>query len=83
MMKYPSITWLTGTVRGRKRPLSVTFDYPQAMACGKVLYSSYHTREHGAQARFPGYCAAGKMITQEHVLEYLIFELSSCVGPIG
>ena len=83
MMKYPSTTWLNGTVRGRKRPLSVTFDYPQAMACGKVLYSSYHTREHGAQSRFPNYCAGGKMIAQEHVLEYLIFELSSCVGPIG
>ena len=83
MAKFPSTTWLNGTVKGRRRPLSVTFDYPQGMACGKVLYSSYHTREHGAATLFPGYCASGKMITQEHVLEYLIFELSSCVGPIG
>ncbi len=83
LAKFPSTTWLNGTVKGRKRPLSVTFDYPQEMACGKVLYSSYHTREHAAQTLFPGYCASGKMITQEHVLEYLIFELSSCVGPIG
>ena len=83
MMKFPSTTWLNGTVKGRKRPLSVTFDYPQGMACGKVLYSSYHTREHNGQRLFPSYCESGAMITQEHVLEYLIFELSSCVGPIG
>ncbi|MFO0576771.1 MAG: hypothetical protein U1A78_22435 [Polyangia bacterium] len=83
-MQYASTTWLSGTVSGMKRPLTVSFDYPAApLSCGKVLYSSYHTREHEAAQAFPRYCAKGDMLAQEQVLEYLIFEISSCVGPIG
>lgn len=82
--KYPSTTWLTGTMNGAKRPFTVSFDFPAApQSCGKVLYSSYHTREHELPDRFPKYCPKGKMNAQEQVLEYLIFEISSCVGPIG
>jgi hypothetical protein len=85
MGRFPSTTWLTGTVKNQNRPMTVTFDYPvpPAQSCGKVLYSSYHTREHTDRLAFPRYCPAGKMIPQEYVLEFLIFEISSCVGPIG
>ncbi len=83
-MSFPSTTWLTGNVNG-ERPMTVSYDYPvaPAQACGKVLYSSYHTREHITPTRpFPLYCPTGGMIPQEHVLEFLIFEISSCVGTI-
>jgi hypothetical protein len=43
-MTYPSQTWIHGNTNGADRPLTVTFDYNM---CGKVLYSSYHTREPG------------------------------------
>lgn len=81
--KYPSTTWLWGTVKGQRRPVTVTFDYPATQACGKVLYATYHTREHSESGLFPAYCPKTKLIAQEQVLEYLIFEISSCVGPIG
>ncbi|MFO0622725.1 MAG: hypothetical protein U0745_15135 [Polyangia bacterium] len=81
--KYPSTTWLWGTIKGERRPVTVSFDYPAQNACGKVLYSSYHTREHNESGLFPAYCPKTKLIAQEQVLEYLIFEISSCIGPIG
>jgi hypothetical protein len=84
---YPSETWIHGMTNGADRPLTVTFDYNM---CGKVLYSSYHTREPGGAdpfggSKFPSYCLSKPttMIAQEKVLEYLILEISSCVGPIG
>jgi len=81
--KYPSTTWLWGTIKGQRRPVTVTFDYPATQACGKVLYATYHTREHSDSGLFPAYCPKTKLIAQEQVLEYLIFEISSCIGPIG
>jgi hypothetical protein len=84
---YPSQTWVHGNTNGADRPLTVTFDYNM---CGKVLYSSYHTRDPGGADplggnTFPSYCksTAKTMIAQEKILEYLILEISSCVGPIG
>ena len=85
---YPSQTWIHGQTNGADRPLSVTFDYNM---CGKVLYSSYHTRDPGGGGLgsfgggFPTYCksTAKTMIAQEKVLEYLILQISACVGPIG
>lgn len=84
MARYPTTTWLTADVLGARRPLTVTYDYPVApqQACGKVLFSSYHTRHHDSRQPFPGYCRYGEMNPQEHVLEYLIFEISACVGVL-
>jgi hypothetical protein len=84
MTQYPSTTWLTGDFANvGVRPVTVTFDYPPApQACGKVLFSSYHTRAPLLNSSFPGYCAQG-VIDQEHVLEYLVFEISACVGILG
>jgi len=49
--------------------------------CGRVLYSSFHVA--GASSLgddvFPTYCSTGEMTAQEKVLEYMIFDLSSCV----
>jgi hypothetical protein len=87
---YPSETWIHGQTNGADRPLTVTFDYNM---CGKVLYSSYHTREPGGAdpfgggggSSFPSYCKSTSktMIAQEKVLEYLILQISACVGPVG
>lgn len=49
--------------------------------CGRVLYSSFHVA--GASNLgddvFPSYCSTSSMTAQEKVLEYMIFDLSSCV----
>lgn len=84
-VKYPATAWLSATLEKKQRPVSVTFDYPPGPnACGRVLFSSYHTRSHDDHTvQFPAYCAKGEMLPQEHVLEYLIFELGACVQPPG
>ncbi|MSP63151.1 MAG: hypothetical protein EXR72_23000 [Myxococcales bacterium] len=83
---FPSTTWVRGIVKGVDRPHSVTFDYNQ---CGKVLWSSYHTREPGGSSGiFPNYCLSNpknpdSMIAQEKILEFLILQISGCVNMIG
>jgi hypothetical protein len=87
-MSYPSMSWVHGNTNGADRPLTVSFDYNM---CGKVLYSSYHTREPGGAdplggpSNFPSYCksTAKTMIAQEKILEYLILQISACVGPVS
>lgn len=74
--------WLTGQVSGGglsgELPLTTTFDYE---ACGRVLYSSYHTagRDFFAPDSFPTYCSTGPLSPQERVLEYLIFHVADCI----
>lgn len=86
---YPSHLWVHGTVStdghpNVDRPMTLTFDYNN---CGKVLWSSYHTKsnEGAGGSSFPSYCAttATNMLPQEKILEFLIFQISACVNPIG
>jgi hypothetical protein len=55
-------------------PQTVKFDYAppgSAAACGRVVFSSYHTTG-----------TPGAMLTpQERILEYLMFEAGACLGP--
>ncbi len=83
--KYPATSWLNADLKMKRRPVSVSFDYPAGpSACGRVLFSSYHTRAHDDHSvQFPRYCPTGAALPQEHVLEYLIFELGACVQPPG
>lgn len=84
--------WLFANIDGGNPsmdPLTTTFDYNQ---CGRVLYSSYHTlgRESAGLCgglfppcpSFPAYCETLDLSPQERVLEYLIFHVADCVGPI-
>ena len=81
---FPSTVWLQSVVRGVQRPLTVTFDYPPQAVCGRVLFSSAHTRHRLPQKVFPGYCPlGGGALVQEQILEFLLFNLSDCVGTIG
>jgi hypothetical protein len=61
-------------------PQSIGFDItPQgaAQACGRVLFTSYHTLEPTSQVD------VGSLSPQERILEYLILEAGACQGPIG
>ena len=82
--RFPATIWLQSVVRGLRRPLTVTFDYPPEAVCGRVLFSSAHTRDRLPQRTFPGYCPlGGGALVQEQILEFLLFSLSDCVGTIG
>ncbi len=75
--------WLSGT---QQFPLHYTFDTPvgapPTQQCGRVLYSDFHV---DAATDSPGYafpseCDTAPMTPQEHMLEFMIFDLSSCVS---
>jgi hypothetical protein len=64
-----------------------TFNTPLGVAdeaqCGRVAYSSFHIASSsiasGSNAHFPNRCADTPLTAQERVLEFLLFDLASCV----
>ncbi len=58
---------------------------PAASQCGRVLFDDFHVENTSfgptIGAIFPAECAAGPMTPQEKLLEYMIFDLASCVTP--
>ena len=64
---------------------SFTFNTPLSAApdqqCGRVAYSSYHVLPNGALngLEFPAECDDGPLSPQERVLEFMLFDLASCV----
>jgi hypothetical protein len=71
-------------------PLHYTFDTPVAYApdpkpttqCGRVLFSDFHVSDAmSSTSTFPAECNTTAMNAQEKTLEFMLFDLASCVGP--
>jgi hypothetical protein len=86
----PSLRWIYTNQAGGANahpafPLHYTFNTPVggASQCGRVIYSDFHvTNSASAGVTFPNECPAGVMTAQEKALEYMIWDLASCVpGP--
>ncbi len=85
----PSQSWMTS--RTRPSPGAImhyTFNTPVGapadQQCGRVLFDDFHVENVGDsyQQIFPAECVIGqKMSPQEKLLEFMIFDLSSCVTP--
>jgi hypothetical protein len=82
----PSETWLTwpqGTPS--TWPLHYTFDTPVGTApssqCGRVVFSDFHVENQNSTggSNFPGECDVSPLTPQEKVLEFMLFDLASCV----
>ncbi len=87
----PSLVWITdddarlGTV-----PLHYTFDTPVGSAagsqCGRVLFEDYHVEnalnDPTGGKTFPAECTTTMFTPQEKLLEFEIFDLSSCIAPV-
>ncbi len=85
----PAQQWLYATTPFTG-PLHYTFDTPVSYApdpaptkqCGRVLFSDFHvSNASNANGTFPAGCSAGPMTPQEKTLEFMLFDLASCVGP--
>jgi hypothetical protein len=86
-----SADWIDGTdpappsTTKSQMLLHFTFDMPigQASQCGHAIYSDFHVN--GTQSggtTFPKECDTNALTAQERILEYLLWDLASCVpGP--
>jgi hypothetical protein len=64
-----------------------TFDTPfnaggTAGTCGRVVFSDFHVENSGGakNVTFPKECSAGALTPQEKLLEFMLFDLTSCVS---
>lgn len=78
----PTELWLTYNPV-TQFPLEFTFNTPvgQANQCGRVLFSDFHVSQVGSTGDFPGACNNTPMTPQEKVLEFMVFDLTSCIAP--
>jgi hypothetical protein len=68
-------------------PMHYTFNTPVGAAptaqCGRVLFDDFHVENQGDTYNvvFPNECDNNPMTAQEKLLEFMIFDLGSCVTP--
>ncbi len=56
-------------------------DEPESKQCGRGVYSDIHvSSERGDDSAIPTSCEAGALTVQEKALEFLFFDLSSCIS---
>ncbi|MFO0639783.1 MAG: carboxypeptidase regulatory-like domain-containing protein [Polyangiaceae bacterium] len=77
----PAQRWLYS---GSTNTQAYTFNTPTTAAekdqCGRVYYSSFHIGTgRSLTGTFPGACQAKPLTAQERVLEFMLFDLASCV----
>jgi hypothetical protein len=65
-------------------PAHITFNTPvgkpAAEQCGRVVFDDFHV-EGSSSGAYPAECSSAAMTPQEKLLEFMIFDLSSCVTP--
>jgi hypothetical protein len=65
-----------------------TFNTPVNAApmnqCGRVLYSDFHVSNAASfGSTFPGECDNSALTAQEQIIEFMLFDLASCIQPSG
>lgn len=76
----PTEQWLHSATA----PVQFTFDTPVGATsqCGRVTFSDWHAQQlYAAGATFPGICPAGALTPQQAILEFMLFDLGTCLGP--
>jgi hypothetical protein len=85
----PAQNWLSyDDGLGDTWPIHYTFNVPvnafEGGQCGRVVFSDFHVENAALDggAHFPEECAVAPLTPQEKVLEFMLFDLASCVVQI-
>ena len=81
----PSQSWISVS-SPPSTVMHYTFNTPvgasASQQCGRVLFDDFHVEEANAGGTaFPVECTAGAMTAQEKLLEFMLFDLSTCITP--
>ena len=90
----PSAPWISATSGSPGATMYLSFNTPfgvdPTMQCGRVVYSDLHvgavpagTQQDDPTQPIPQECANRDLSPQERALEFMLFDLSSCVTPDG
>jgi hypothetical protein len=81
VVNAPTTRWLYSTSPASIQTLSFNtpVGLPPDQQCGRAVYSNFHIANGSASGTFPGECSAAPLTAQEKVLEFMLFDLASCV----
>lgn len=81
----PTQQWITNTSTVQHFTFNTPVGAAEAAQCGRVVYSSFHIASGGSSSlpnggkTFPAACSVDPLTAQEKVLEFMLFDLASCV----
>ncbi len=79
----PTSRWLYSTSPATVQTISFNtpIGVPAADQCGRAVYSNFHIAggQSGGGTTFPAECDSAPLTPQEKVMEFMLFDLSSCV----
>lgn len=77
----PAQRWLYDGSNTQSYTFNTPVSAPTANQCGRVYYSSFHIGTgRSSIGLFPGACNNKPLTPQERVLEFMLFDLASCVS---
>jgi N-acetylneuraminic acid mutarotase len=84
----PTQNWMTVNQPTANTKMHLTFNTPlgvsSANQCGRVVFSDFHVEDRtstGTQFAYPAECSNVAMTPQEKLLEFMMFDLASCITP--
>jgi hypothetical protein len=75
----PTQKWITNSSTVQHFTFNTPVGAAATAQCGRVVYSSFHVAAGGGSGTFPAGCSTTPLTPQEKVLEFMLFDLASCV----